>query len=120
MESGTTMTSKPVKSNPLDNVNKTNKKLFLFVLIVIIIFIIIIVIITRINRKRQTHLNEINKIIDLETRTERRKRQIEIARANTTRCLYGTYHNPRDCYFGSNYRCHWSEEADRCNLISQN
>ncbi|XWV24914.1 putative ORFan [Tupanvirus deep ocean] len=117
MESGTITTSKPVKTDSFKKFYKNNKKVIIVGALIFILFIILMIIVFIINSKRRRHINEITRIINIENAQAARKKEIEEARANSRTCTIGTYDNARDCYFGSNYKCHWDIAADRCNFI---
>lgn len=89
----------------------------IIILLVVFIFFILFLIISHLVNERERHNDEINHIIELERRAEERQKEIENARIKSTICMVAQYDNPRDCYFGSSYKCHWDEKADRCNLI---
>ncbi|XWV26160.1 putative orfan [Tupanvirus soda lake] len=117
MESETIMTSKPVKSDSLKKFYNKNKKVIIICALIFLSFLILMIIIVIINNKRRRHIDEITRIINIENAQAARKKEIEDARSNSTACTVGTYNNARDCYFASNYKCHWDIAADRCNLI---
>ena len=43
-------------------------------------------------------------------------RELEKIRSRTTPCPTKNLKTPRKCYFESNYRCSWNENAKRCDL----
>lgn len=63
----------------------------------------------------QTHKLELDRISRMENRIRKRRDLINHNRFVTTPCNIPNLNNPRDCYLSSNYKCIWSEEAERCN-----
>ena len=57
---------------------------------------------------------ELEKIEKLERKYEKKRRELEEIRSRTTECPVPDLTNPRDCYFGSRYKCTWNERAARC------
>lgn len=83
------------------------------VYISLIIIISICVLYLYINQEYE-HKQELDKIERLERKYEQKRRELEAIRAKTTPCPTPGLNNPRDCYFGSSYRCSWNESAVRC------
>ncbi len=54
---------------------------------------------------------EMIRIRKLEERISRRNKR----RDTTVTCPY-EFNDPRSCFLGSNYKCHWDEVAERCNV----
>lgn len=62
------------------------------------------------NRSYQYELEKISIL-------EGKYKELEKIRSRTTPCDIKGFNDPRSCYFGSNYRCSWNENAQRCDLI---
>jgi|LakMenE01Jun11ns_1017448.scaffolds.fasta_scaffold9778694_2 hypothetical protein len=65
----------------------------------------------------QTHLDQIKKIEILEEKIKDKKNKLDEIRIKTTPCNYDNLNDPRSCYFESNHKCSWNEEAERCDKI---
>jgi cell division protein FtsL len=120
METGHIESSMQIStSNKFKKFLKDNPN-FIIIFIVVFLFLLLFLflsILFHFYNKHIRHTNEINQILDIEKRAAERQQQINDARTNTIICPIAHFNNPRNCYFGSNYRCHWNEDADRCNLI---
>ena len=89
----------------------TFKKIYFIGIILVTLFVIAIFMVNE-----KAHREELNKIRHLE-----RVRNDEIDKLNTIRmrstpCPVSRLEDPRTCYFQSNYRCSWNEDAKRCDL----
>jgi len=65
----------------------------------------------------QDYKNEMIRINSIENKRRKRRDFINHHRLNSTPCQTSNLNSPRDCFLGSNYRCKWSELADRCNQL---
>jgi len=83
----------------------------------ITIGILIIISVYLFVNKFSNHKNEIDKINKLEDVHERNYKRIKYYRSKTTPCDTANLKNPRDCYFGSNYKCSWDTNSNRCNRL---
>lgn len=63
----------------------------------------------------QQHKQEIMRIKEIENRMKKKLDTRNYYRFNTTPCHVQNLKTPTDCYVGSNYKCKWSVESDRCN-----
>lgn len=79
----------------------------------LVIIITICVLYMYINQEYEHNL-ELEKIDRLEKKYALKRKELEIIRSRTTECPVPDLNNPRDCYFGSNYKCSWNESAVRC------
>jgi hypothetical protein len=61
--------------------------------------------------------NELKRINLLEEKIKKEKDSQEYFRRKTTPCNVINLENPRECFLGSNHRCKWSSQANRCNEI---
>lgn len=64
------------------------------------------------------HNMELKKIDYLEEKKKENDRLLELIRAKTDACPKLGLETPRDCYFGSDFKCSWNEQAQRCDVIS--
>lgn len=112
----TSLTSKPLKSDFLIFIGD-NKKILLIIFFIFVIILILLIVISKVNTNRRRHLIEMARIVELENRQAERKQIIKNTREQTLPCSFGLFDTPRNCYIKSNYKCHWNEDADRCNLI---
>lgn len=62
--------------------------------------------------------NELRRIQYIETRYQKKKDYINYNRMNTTPCEIPGLNTPRECYIESEYKCKWSEKAERCNQLN--
>ena len=88
------------------------KTIYLITIIVLIIIAIYIFI-----QKYAVHQDQIDKINKLEHLNKEKQKIISYHRSITTPCQTPNLINPRDCYFGSNFKCSWNEKAHRCNEL---
>ena len=65
----------------------------------------------------QDYKNEIIRINNIENKQRKRREFINHHRLNSIPCIYSDLNNPRNCFIKSNFKCKWSELADRCNQI---
>lgn len=65
----------------------------------------------------QDYKNEMIRINNIENKRRKRRDFINHHRLNSNPCQTSNLNSPRDCFLGSNYRCKWSELADRCNQL---
>ncbi len=65
----------------------------------------------------QDYKNEIIRINNIENKQRKRREFINHHRLNSIPCIHSDLNNPRNCFIKSNFKCKWSELADRCNQI---
>ena len=87
------------------------------VIYLITILILIIISIYLFVDKYSIHKKEINKINLLEDEHQQIHKKLKYYRSITTPCSTPNLRNPRDCYFGSNYKCSWDKKSNRCNQL---
>jgi len=78
-----------------------------------IIIITIIIAFIYIN-DNYNHQEELNKIAMLEKIQSEKNNKLEKIRAQTITCPVENLNDPRSCYFKSNYKCTWNQQAERC------
>lgn len=61
-----------------------------------------------------SHNAEVDKILRYEKVIADKEKALEMKRYRTKKCPYTTDQNPRSCYFDSNYKCTWDEDAEQC------
>ena len=61
--------------------------------------------------------NEMKRIDLLEDKIKKQVEKEEYYRKKSTPCKVDGLDNPRDCFIGSNHKCRWSNQANRCNLL---
>ena len=83
----------------------------------ITILILIIISIYLFINKYSVHKKEIDKINKMEDNFERAHERIKYFRSKTIPCDIPNLTNPRDCYFGSSYKCSWDKNSNRCNRL---
>ena len=83
----------------------------------ITILILIIISIYLFVNKYSVHKEEVEKINKMEHDFEHVQRRIKYFRSKTTPCETPNLKNPRDCYFGSDYKCSWDKRSNRCNQL---
>ena len=88
------------------------KTIYLITILILIIIAVYIFV-----DKYSVHQTEIAKIHKLEHNHEEKHKVIKYNRSITIPCDTPNLRNPRDCYFGSNYKCSWDEKANRCNKL---
>ena len=88
------------------------KIIYLITIIVLVIIAIYIFV-----QKYEVHQDQVYKINKLEEKHKEHHKRIKYHRSITQPCQTPNLTNPRDCYFGSNYKCSWNEDAKRCNEL---
>jgi len=88
------------------------KIIYLVTIIVLVIISIYIFV-----QKYEIHQDQLLKINRLEDEHKEAHKSIRYYRSITQPCQTPNLTNPRDCYFGSNYKCSWDEKAKRCNEL---
>ena len=86
------------------------KKFYTITIIILILVAVFIFI-----KQYSDYEYQIEKINNLEKKRENKDKKIEYYRDKTKPCHIENLNNPRSCYFNSNYKCSWSEKANRCN-----
>lgn len=67
--------------------------------------------------QEKNHQSELDKIHRLEKEYEIKQERLKKIRMRTTPCPISNLNDPRSCYFQSNYKCSWNEQAERCDLF---
>lgn len=88
------------------------KTIYLITILILVIIAVYIFV-----QKYSVHQNEIAKINNLEYHHEEKHKVIKHYRSISDPCDTPNLINPRDCYFGSNYKCSWNTKANRCNKL---
>lgn len=86
--------------------------IYIYISIVVLIILITIILLSSHN---SAHNNELRRISLIEEKMQEKKNRINYNRLKTQPCHIKNLDCPRDCYIGSNYKCKWSIDADRCN-----
>jgi len=87
------------------------------IIYLITIFVLVIISIYIFVQKYEVHQDQLLKINRLEEIHKEEHQIIKHNRSITEPCQTPNLTNPRDCYFGSNYKCSWNELAKRCNEL---
>jgi hypothetical protein len=88
------------------------KKIYFIALLIVTLFVIVVYIFQEIE-----HRKELNRIIMLEEKEQKRKSNLNHIRSKTKSCQITGLLDPRSCYFHSNYKCKWNENGERCDEI---
>ncbi|VVU94802.1 hypothetical protein CPAV1605_527 [seawater metagenome] len=83
---------------------------------IITIIILALLAVTIFMKKYSDYKYQIEKINMLEEKENNKKDKLRYYRSVTKACDIKGLKNPRNCYFGSNYKCSWNEQANRCNI----
>lgn len=88
------------------------KIIYLITIIVLIIISIYIFV-----QKYEVHQDQLSIIKGWEEKHKEQHKSIRYHRSITYPCSTPNLTNPRDCYFGSGYKCSWDENSKRCNEL---
>lgn len=85
------------------------RKVFLIgiFLITLIIFVLYVV-------QERDHQRELYKIKSIEERNKKRQRELELIRERSSPCPIPNLNDSRSCYFKSDFKCSWNQDAERC------
>ena len=67
-------------------------------------------------RDKQEHEAELVRIELLEKKHKIEMNKLSKIRSKTKPCPIPGLETPRSCYIDSDYKCHWNEEAKRCDI----
>ena len=81
------------------------------------IIVVIIIFITFYYYKRNIHNEQLRKIDILESLEKKRDEALEKERAKTVPCSTPDLMTPRDCYYGSDFKCSWNINIKRCDVL---
>ena len=65
---------------------------------------------------KKNHEQELKRINEIEKRLNIEATKLKRIQSMTKECPYSNLTDPRSCYFKSNHKCRWNEEAKRCDL----
>lgn len=85
------------------------KKIYLIGLIIMTLFIICLFVL-----QNNDHKKELERINNLELKYKQEQQKLQKIRNKTIPCFMKNLNDPRSCYFNSNYKCRWNDEANRC------
>lgn len=64
--------------------------------------------------QQQEHKKEVEITELLEDKFQNRQRELRAMRSKTKPCHIKNLSSPKRCYYDSNYKCIWNEQAERC------